>query len=45
MTYSPDTLEAMARLGLPMEEMDLEPAPAQNVPDKGGDKVTANGNP
>lgn len=25
MTYSPDTLDAMARLGLPMDEMDLEP--------------------
>lgn len=32
MTYSPDTLEAMARLGLPMEEMDLEPAPQDNPP-------------
>jgi len=26
MTYSPDTLEAMARLGLPMDEMDLAPS-------------------
>ena len=29
MTYSPDTLEAMARLGLPMDEMDLDPAPVK----------------
>lgn len=32
MTYSPDTLEAMARLGLPMDEMDLEPVPQDNAP-------------
>lgn len=25
MTYSPDTLEAMARLNLPFDEMDLPP--------------------
>ena len=30
MTYSPDTLEAKARLGLSMEEMDLCPAPTDN---------------
>lgn len=33
MTYSPDTLEAMARLGLPMDEMDLDlPMPPPPLP-------------
>lgn len=32
MTYSPDTLAAMERLGLPMDEMDLGPVLTDNPP-------------
>ena len=32
MTYSPDTLEAMPRMGLPMDEMDLGLVLADNPP-------------